>query len=89
MVSFEAKVIDALGFHARPASKVAKICTEFKSEIKIFNGEKSGNAKSIMNIMALGIKEGVIFRVEANGEDEEQALKAIKDLMIEEKLILL
>ncbi|QBY87898.1 HPr family phosphocarrier protein [Mesomycoplasma hyopneumoniae] len=88
MVSFSAVVIDKLGFHARPASKVAKLASEFKSEVKIFNGEKSGNAKSIMNIMALGIKSGTEFRIEITGEDENEAVKAIKNLIIEEKLIL-
>ncbi|AJC50075.1 HPr family phosphocarrier protein [Mycoplasma flocculare] len=88
MVTFSGTVIDKLGFHARPASKVAKLATEFKSEVKIFNGEKSGNAKSIMNIMALGIKSGAEFRFEITGEDENEAAKAIKDLIIAEKLIL-
>ncbi|AJR11973.1 Phosphocarrier protein HPr [Mesomycoplasma dispar] len=88
MVTFSGTVIDKLGFHARPASKVAKLAAEFKSEVKIFTGEKSGNAKSIMNIMALGIKSGADFRFEITGEDENEAAKAIKDLIIAEKLIL-
>ncbi|MDW2932580.1 HPr family phosphocarrier protein [Mesomycoplasma ovipneumoniae] len=81
-------VIDKLGFHARPASKVAKLATTFKSQIKIISGEKSGNAKSIMNIMALGIKMGSDFTIEVSGEDENDAAKAIKELIIAEKLIL-
>ncbi|MBG0730567.1 HPr family phosphocarrier protein [Mycoplasma sp. 'Moose RK'] len=88
MVTVTGKVIDKLGFHARPASKVAKLATSFKSEVKIFTGQKSGNAKSIMNIMAMGIKEGADFRFEITGEDENEAAKAIKELLIDEKLIL-
>lgn len=87
MVSFEAKVIDAQGFHARPASKISLLCKQFQSEIKMFNGDKSGSAKSIMNILGLGVKEGTNIKIEAQGEDEEQAIQEIKNLMIEEKLI--
>ncbi|AEC46082.1 HPr family phosphocarrier protein [Mesomycoplasma hyorhinis] len=87
METFESVVIDKIGFHARPASKIASIASKFKSDIKIISGGKQGNLKSIMNIMALGIKHSAIFQLEIEGEDEKEAKEAIVQAMIDNELI--
>ncbi|WP_033160944.1 HPr family phosphocarrier protein [[Mycoplasma] collis] len=89
MLSFTVTIIDPLGLHARPASKIAQISSKFSSDIKIINLTKPGtaNAKSIMNIMSLGVKTGSQITIEISGDDEQQALDAIKASMIENNLI--
>ncbi len=85
----EIKVVikDPVGLHARPASVMVKEATRFESEISISAGEKSGNLKSIMSVMALGVKTGEEITISAEGSDAEEALAAIKAAMEENEVI--
>ena len=83
----KATIIDPVGLHARPASVTVKTATEFKSEIQIHSKGKSGNLKSIMNVMALGVKQGDEVTITAEGKDAEEALVAIEKTMKKHKLI--
>ncbi|MDK2819899.1 MAG: HPr family phosphocarrier protein [Mycoplasmataceae bacterium] len=87
MTSFTAKIIDPVGLHARPASITVSVASKFKSDIKIISGGKSGNLKSIMNIMAIGVKGGQEIVIEATGDDEKEAIQAIQDEMKKNNLI--
>lgn len=87
MAKFSAVVIDPIGLHARPASKLVQVSSKFQSEIKITCEGKTGNLKSIMNIMALGIKKGQEFTIEATGNDADQAVAEIQKEMVENNLI--
>ncbi|MBN3534408.1 HPr family phosphocarrier protein [Mycoplasma procyoni] len=80
-------ITDPVGLHARPASKIAGIASKFKSDIKLISGEQSANAKSIMNIMALAVKQGQEITLEISGDDEKEALDKIKEAMVENNLI--
>lgn len=87
MASFTAKIIDPIGLHARPASELTKIASSFASNIKIIAKGKEGNAKSIMNIMALGIKKDDEITIEADGADADQAIDKLKSELSKLKLI--
>ncbi|MGL5308513.1 MAG: HPr family phosphocarrier protein [Metamycoplasmataceae bacterium] len=87
MTSFTAKIIDPVGLHARPASITVAIASKFSSDIKINANGKSGNLKSIMNIMALGVKAGEEITIEATGSDEQEAINAIQEEMKKNNLI--
>ena len=87
MVKFEAKVIDKVGLHARPASVTVAAASKFDSDITISSNGKSGNLKSIMNVMALGIRKNEKFTIEAQGADADEAVKAIEKTMKENNLI--
>ncbi len=39
------------------------------------------NAKSILSLLTLGANQGAVITVKANGEDEEQAVKALQELV--------
>ncbi len=81
MISQKVKVINASGIHARPAGILVKEAAKFKSKITIVTSEKSVPAKSIMFLMAAGIHCGTEIEVQCEGEDEEEALKAIIQLI--------
>lgn len=87
MEKFVATIIDPIGLHARPASKIVSVAAKFKSDIKIVANGNTANAKSIMNIMALAVKQGQEIEVLAEGEDSSEALQTIKDTMVENNLI--
>jgi phosphocarrier protein len=69
------------GLHARPAGIFVKKATEFKSAVSVKANGQAKNGKSMMSLMSLGIKAGQEFTIEAKGEDEELALKALVDLV--------
>ncbi len=87
MAKFTAKITDPVGLHARPASITVSAASKFDSEIKIEANGKSGNLKSIMNIMALGVKQGDEITISAEGADAEAAVVEIEKIMKENNLI--
>ncbi|ADQ03696.1 Phosphotransferase system, phosphocarrier protein HPr [Caldicellulosiruptor owensensis OL] len=79
----EAKVVlkNPTGLHARPASIFVTEAGKFKSDIFIIKDGKQVNAKSILNILAMGAKKGDEIVLKAVGEDEDKALKYLVDLL--------
>lgn len=70
------------GLHARPAAVFVQEANKFDSEIEIeFQGMKV-NGKSIIGIMSLGAFYGEDITIVARGRDEEDAVKALEELII-------
>jgi phosphocarrier protein len=76
-------ITDELGIHARPAGQFVKMAQNFKSAISIKRGEKKANAKGIMGIMSLGVKQGEEIEIEINGEDETEAKEQLETFLKE------
>lgn len=74
-------VSNELGVHARPAARIASVAQTFESEIHILLGEERANAKSIMAVMMLAAAQGSRLEIVADGEDEEDALAAMVELV--------
>ena len=70
-----------LGIHARPAAKLAKTANQFESTVRVMKDGLEVNGKSIMGIMMLAAAQGNVIEIEAEGPDEEQALRALGDLI--------
>ena len=73
MKEFKYVVQDELGLHARPAGLLVKEAAKFKSAITL-----DRDAKRIMAVMSMGVKQGVEVTVTVDGEDEDAAFEAIK-----------
>lgn len=69
------------GLHARTAAKLVSTTMAFASSVEIGNDEKLVDAKSILSIMLLAAAQGSELRVLIDGPDEQEALKAILDLV--------
>ncbi|PKM49218.1 MAG: HPr family phosphocarrier protein [Firmicutes bacterium HGW-Firmicutes-7] len=72
------------GLHARPANLFSKTAMKFKSDIKILkNGDprKVFNPKSILSILSMGAIKGDELTITAEGEDEEEAIAKVIDLV--------
>jgi phosphocarrier protein HPr len=81
LVSKTVKIVNKLGLHARPSAKVVQTATRFKSEITL---EKEGlevNGKSIMGVMMLAAEMGAEITITATGEDEEDAIQAMCEVV--------
>ena len=71
------KILNEQGLHARPASIFVKTASKFKSTVSIVHGNGTANAKSIINIMSLGLKKGEEIKIITEGVDEKEAIDAL------------
>ncbi len=69
------------GLHARPAAHLVKVAGQFESDIKILKDGLEVNGKSIMGVMMLAAEPGSELVFEITGSDEQEALKAILELI--------
>lgn len=80
-VSREVVILNEYGMHARPASLFVKVASRFESDIMV---EKDGTevpGKSIMGIMTLQASRGTKLRIIAEGEDAEDMIAALVELI--------
>lgn len=78
MKTFSYVIKDEVGIHARPAGMLVKEAKKFESTITITKEGKSAEAKKLMALMSLGVKCGETVEIKVEGQDEEQALEAMK-----------
>ncbi|KOP80319.1 phosphocarrier protein HPr [Lysinibacillus sp. FJAT-14745] len=79
--------VDPQGIHARPASQLVAAATPFASSIELQTEQRTANLKSILEVMGLALKQGLIFTLQLEGEDEEQAFTALTNLISETGLV--
>ena len=77
MISKNLTVVNPSGLHLRPAGVLSQTAMKFKSDITIVSGEKKIVAKSVLNVMAAGIKCGTEITLICDGEEEEEAMKTV------------
>ena len=81
MVSEKIVVGSALGIHLRPAGAMCDAAVKYDSHITFAYGEgKTANAKSVISILAAGIKCGDEIELIADGPDEKEAVEALTAL---------
>ena len=77
MLSRKITIKNPSGLHLRPAGVLSQTAMKFKSNIVIEYGEKRIVAKSVLNVMAAGIKSGTEVNLIVDGEDEEEAMNTL------------
>ena len=81
MPEIQLQIKNEVGLHARPAALFVQTASAFKSAINVKHGERTANAKSILNILTLGAGQGAVVTVTAEGEDAAEALRALEQLI--------
>ena len=81
MTRIETQIINRLGLHARAAAQVVKMANEYSSEVSLIKSGQTANAKTIMEVLMIGAAQGDELMVQANGEDEKEAVTAITQLI--------
>lgn len=74
------KIKNTHGLHARPGAMLVAEAKKFESTIRVSNLDGDGssvNAKSLMKVIALGVKHGHRLQFIADGSDAELALSSI------------
>ena len=67
--------------HKNAIAELVQTACKFESHIEIESEGKNINAKSLMGIMAFGLKEGSEVKVTATGSDESNATDAIRNFL--------
>jgi phosphocarrier protein HPr len=81
MVKKTVKVVNRLGMHARPSAMFVSHASKFKAEIFLEKDGLEVNGKSIMGVMMLAAEAGSELIITAEGEDENEAVKSLVELI--------
>ena len=81
MVSRSVTVKNSLGLHARPATFFIQKANSYKCSIWVEKEDCRVNAKSLLGILSLGISKDTTVTLIADGQDEEEAISGLSDLV--------
>lgn len=81
MISRDVRVTNRLGLHARAAARFVQTATRYRSRITLGRDSRSMDGKSILGILLLAAAQGSVLTVTADGDDEEDAILALADLV--------
>lgn len=80
MKEIEVQVVNRLGLHARAAARFVHVANRFKSKISVRREDTRVDGKSILGLLTLAAAKGSRLRLQADGEDEEQAIGELRAL---------
>lgn len=82
MPALEITIINKLGLHARAAAKFVGVAGRFPCQIRVGRSpESTVDGKSIMAVMMLAAGKGTNLHLNAEGEQADEALQALADLI--------
>lgn len=76
------RVVNPQGLHARPCHSIVSAAMAFQSELRIRNGSREVNGKSIIELMTLSACSGTELEVRAWGRDAEELMQALEALFV-------
>ena len=77
----EIEIINKLGLHARASAKLSQLAAQFPCEILLSRNGRQINAKSIMGVMMLAAGIGSSITLETVGEQADEAMQALTELI--------
>jgi phosphocarrier protein len=83
MLDKDITIINKLGLHARAAAKFVNLASGYQSEINVTRNGRTVNGKSIMGVMMLAAACGTQIHLQVEGEDEQQALAGLEQLILD------
>ena len=81
VVERDVRIVNPLGMHVRPGAEFVKVANKFKSAVEVHKDGAVVNGKSILGMMTLAAECGSTIRIKTNGEDAEQAMNALCELV--------
>lgn len=70
-------LIDPAGLHARPAARFVQTASRFRSTVAIVHGTREANAKSLLSLLGLALRQGSEILLRVDGDDADAALGAL------------
>ena len=68
------------GLHLRPAGILCRTAMLYKAHITLSSGNTIANAKSVLSVLAAGVRAGDEIEIKCEGVDEQEAMKAMVEL---------
>ena len=82
MPALEITIINKLGLHARAAAKFVGVAGRFPCQVRVGRSpESTVDGKSIMAVMMRAAGKGTTLHLNAEGEQADEALQALVDLI--------
>ena len=76
-----ARLPEDVALHARPAGMFVREAARAAAEIRVEANGRSANAKSILDVLALGAAGGTELVISASGPDAAEALERLAELV--------
>ena len=81
MLEKKVTIKNKLGLHARAAVKFVNLAYRFASSVRLVKDNSEVDGKSILGILTLAAGQGTQLKLVVSGRDEEQAIKALTELI--------
>ena len=80
-ISSKFMIVNNLGLHARAATKLVHLASRFPCDVEVLNGDQSANGKSVMGVLFLCGSKGTVVDVHARGDQADECVQAIGQLI--------
>lgn len=74
-------IVNQLGLHARAATKLVQLASKYPCEVEVSREEQIANGKSVMGVLLLCGSKGSVIEVSARGDQAEECVRAIGELI--------
>ena len=74
-------IVNALGLHARAATKLVQLASKFPCDVELSREDQKANGKSVMGVLLLCGSKGTVVDVRAHGDQAEECVRAIGQLI--------
>ena len=81
MVEGRVEISNVLGLHARAAARFVRTATKYRASVTVSKDGTTTDGKSILGILFLAAAIGSEITIAVDGEDENEALKALVELV--------
>ncbi len=81
MIKQSLTIQNKLGLHTRAAARLVDLTKRFESHVELTYRDRTVDSKSIMGVITLGAQKDDVIDVFVDGNDEQEALKAIQALV--------
>ena len=81
MTESQVTIANQLGLHMRAAGQFVKLAARFKCRVSLLRNGVVVDGKSIVGVLTLAAAQGTVLTLRAEGDDEQEALSALKELI--------
>ena len=81
MLTQEIEICNKKGLHARAASKLVQLAAKYRSKIFLSRDGQQSDGKSILGVLVLAAHQGSMLTITIDGEDEQDAMNVLVDLI--------
>jgi phosphocarrier protein HPr len=81
MLTRDVEIKNKKGLHARAASKLVQLAAKYKSKIQLCRDGQQSDGKSILGVLVLAAHQGSLLTITTEGEDEQEAMDVLVDLI--------